>query len=246
MVCSLWQAPAERRPHLQYDEVHVWRASLDVSEEQLLMLGATLSSDEQIRADKYYFKLDRQHFIVARGILRNILSRYLHVNPDEIEFSYTSHGKPLLSHSSEGKDISFNLSHSNDLALFAFTLNRKTGVDIEYIRNDFEWRDIGEKFFSSEEKSMLQSISENIRCEKFYTYWTRKEAFLKSTGTGLAVDPRDINVIKRSGQTDWVMQSNQFTGTPEQWSLLDLDPGSDYAAALAVEGKGFKVKCWKW
>lgn len=245
MVCSLWQAPAER-PHLQYNEVHIWRASLNLPEAQLLMLGETLSRDELRRGDKYYFKQDRQHFIAARGILRNILSRYLQVNPVEIEFSYTPHGKPLLSHLIDDKGLSFNLSHANDLVLCALALNRKTGVDLEYIRQDFEWRDIAERFFSSEEKSELQLISENIRCKKFYTYWTRKEAFLKSIGTGLAVDPKNINVTKQSGQSVWVMQPIQFTGTPEQCSLFDLDPGFGYAAALAVEGKGFKIKCWQW
>ena len=245
MVCSLWQTPVER-PHLQCDEVHVWRCSLTLPATQLLILEETLSRDELIRGAKYYFKQDRQHFIAARGILRNILSHYLHVNPAEIEFSYTPHGKPFLSHLIDGKGLSFNLSHSHDLALFAYTFNRKIGVDVEYIQNNFEWRDIAERFFSSEEKSALQSISENVRYKEFYTYWTRKEAFLKSIGVGLAVDPKDLNVIKQSGQSNLVIQPDQFVGMSKQWSLFDLDPGSGYAASLAVEGKGIKIKCWQW
>jgi 4'-phosphopantetheinyl transferase len=99
---------------------------------------------------------------------------------------------------------------------------------------------------SAEEKVQIRETPKNIRCKKMYTYWTRKEALLKFMGTGLAIDPKDIDVIKQSGQSDWVMQPNQIIGSHRQWSLLDLDLGSGYAASLAVEGKDIKLKCWKW
>jgi 4'-phosphopantetheinyl transferase len=226
--------------------VHIWCASLNLPPTEISKKYALLSADEKRRAGKKMFPKDRNRFIVARGTLRNILSRYLHINPSQIKFSYTSQGKPYLTDSSNCEGLCFNLSHSHDMALYAFTLRKEVGVDLEYIRHDFEWSDIEGMFLSQREKSRLREISENTRYKKYYTYWTRKEAFLKSVGTGLATDPKDVDVIKQSGQSDWVMQPNQIIGSHRQWSLLDLDLGSGYAASLAVEGKDIKLKCWKW
>ncbi len=99
---------------------------------------------------------------------------------------------------------------------------------------------------SDTEKTRLQETPQSDRCKVFYTYWTRKEAFLKSIGTGLAVDPREISVLKQLGQSDWVMQPNQYIDSRSQWSLLDLNLGAGYAASLAVEGTDFQIKYWKW
>jgi len=132
------------------------------------------------------------------------------------------------------------------MALYAFTLKRKVGVDLEHIHEDFEWNDIADIILSAEEKTQLREAPENNRRKIFYSYWTRKESFLKSIGAGLTVDPKEINVLKQSDQSVWVMQPNRFSGRYGQWSLLDLDLGSDYASSLAVEGEDTKIQCWKW
>jgi 4'-phosphopantetheinyl transferase len=131
------------------DEVHVWRASLNSSTASIESLLEILDPDEQRRADKYHFKRDRERFIVARGALRHILSRYLAIAPARIRFTYSPYGKPGLA--GEMNQLSFNLSHSNEVALYAVALGCEVGLDIEFIREDFAAVEIAERFFSTQE-----------------------------------------------------------------------------------------------
>src|SRR5712691_5560412 len=68
------------------DEVHLWHATLD---EQLVdRLELLLSQDELSRANRFHFPKDRNHFIVARGLLRKLLAAYLGIGSGELRFSY--------------------------------------------------------------------------------------------------------------------------------------------------------------
>ena len=90
-----WSHPPEKL-ELANDGIHVWRASLDLTTARIQNLRASLSPDEQARANRFRFDKPRKHFIAARGLLRAILSRYLHVPPNQLEFRYNPHGKPSL------------------------------------------------------------------------------------------------------------------------------------------------------
>jgi 4'-phosphopantetheinyl transferase len=68
-------------------EVHVWRTSLELGDEHVQRLQQTLAADEIARARRFHFEKDRRHFMVARGVLRTILSRYLGIEPRQVEFS---------------------------------------------------------------------------------------------------------------------------------------------------------------
>lgn len=243
-ACS-WLAPPDVLT-LMRDEVHVWRASIDIPDEQIEELINTLSPDERKRSEKYHFRRDRQNFIAARGILRNILAGYLGTEPERIVFSYGPYGKPFLSDCFSSRGLSFNLSHAKELAMFAVTLNRNVGIDIEYPRQDFQWNDIVERFFSSPEKAGLFALPEENRHRAFFTYWTRKEAFLKAKGTGLSTGIKDINVNLTHERSSCLLRSGHALREDDHWSLLDLDPGSGCLAALAVEGVGLRFQCRQW
>ena len=118
---------------LSSNDVHLWRAKLDQSDDCVKQLNQVLSDEEQRRSERFHFDKDRKRFIVTRGILRSILSRYLDVEPSRFRFGYSSHGKPYLVEKSNGEEICFNLSRSHSLSLYAFTRSRQIGVDIEYI-----------------------------------------------------------------------------------------------------------------
>lgn len=128
-----WTAPPDT-PSLAENEVHVWLASLEQPEAVMLHLKQTLSRDELIRAAKFHFDRDRDHFIAARGLLRLILGRYLHMHPAQLQFAYNDHGKPRLRHQPQEKPLLFNLSHSHHLVLFAFTCVGSVGVDRVHAR----------------------------------------------------------------------------------------------------------------
>jgi 4'-phosphopantetheinyl transferase len=230
---------------LNWNEIHVWRASLDMPDEHTEKLSRVLSPDERRRSEKFRFTRDRRHFIAARGTLKCILARYLGTEPGKIDFSYNKHGKPFLCDSSAVTELSFNLSHAGDLALYAFTLKRKIGVDLECYHQDIQWNEIAERFFSSSEQAGLSVLPEKDRQRIFFTYWTRKEAILKAQGTGLTADIKGINVALEPKGTPYLL-SRDTSDNYVCWSLIDLCPGFGYVGALAVEGEGLSVQSWQW
>ena len=115
-------------------DVHLWRAFLEPSERTMDKLVPMLSEDELARAASFHFVKDREHFILSRGILRNILGRYSGINPVHLKFQNALYGKPHLTHEFARVRIQFNLSHTHQLALYAVTSNSMVGVDVEYVR----------------------------------------------------------------------------------------------------------------
>src|SRR4030095_11832513 len=95
-------------------------------------------------------------YVVGRGILRKILSAYLALAPDDVRFVYNEYGKPLISDDQNRGALSFNLSHSNGMALYAVARGRRVGIDIEYMREDFASLAVAERFFSKDEFEVMK------------------------------------------------------------------------------------------
>ncbi len=247
MICSTpsWQAPPEHNS-LELDEVHVWRASLDQDSACVGSLYETLTVDERSRAERYYFEKDRKHFIVARGVLREILSRHIGIDPSQLRFTYNEYGKPALVASQEGEGLRFNVSHSGGFALFAFTRRMEIGVDIEEIRMDFASDEIARQFFSPKEVRALATVPDPLRVEAFFNCWTRKEAYIKARGLGLSLPLDGFEVSLLPGQKATLLSTRPNPDEALRWSMCELRPGRGFAAAVAVEGHEWRLKCWQW
>src|SRR5579864_5910598 len=122
---------------LNTDEVHIWRSTLDFGPALISRFSGTLSQDESDRAGRYVFDKDRNHFIAARAILRELLGAYLVVLPESLQFEYGARRKPALRAGQHTTDLRFNISHSNGLAVFAFARGRELGIDVEWMRPSF-------------------------------------------------------------------------------------------------------------
>src|SRR2546429_8078089 len=153
---------------LASDEVHSGCARLDVPPEPSARLYATLTPDERTRSARFRFELDQQRFIVARGVLRELLGRYLQPQPSHIRFAYNAFGKPDLS-PEFGNRLKFNLSHSAGLALIAIATASNVGVDLEYIRAQSDYADIARRFFSAAEVDYLIALPSRLYAEPFFT-----------------------------------------------------------------------------
>jgi len=81
---------------LSPSEIHVWRANLDINLSLQKKFWTTLSDDEKRRAERFRFSHLRVHYIASRGILRQLLSRYLSVSTQSLRFEYGEQGKPSL------------------------------------------------------------------------------------------------------------------------------------------------------
>jgi 4'-phosphopantetheinyl transferase len=240
-----WDPPPES-PTVGGDQIHVWRAVLDQPPSRALSLLETLAPDERARAGRLHFARDRDRFVVGRGVLRAILGRYLAMDPGSVRLSYGAHGKPALAPETDQTTLCFNVSHSDGLALYALAHGRGIGVDLERIRPDVDIERIAQRFFSLAELARLCSLPAVSRTDAFYACWTRKEAYLKARGDGLSLPLDRLEVSLHPEEPAVLLSAPGDPGEASRWSLLDLAPAPGYAAALAVEGRGWRVACWEW
>jgi 4'-phosphopantetheinyl transferase len=230
---------------LSSDEIHIWRVNLNQPAAQVEKFLDTLASDERDRAERFHFVKDRKHFIVARGFLRFILGCYLKTNAGQLRFCYGPYGKPALNGEQRHSEIRFNLSHSHGLALYAVTCGREIGVDIEYVRADFASEQIARNFFSPQEVEALCAVPSEARVRAFFNCWTRKEAYIKATGRGLSQSLDSFDVSLAPGEPAALLRNEENPKEAALWSLHELKVENNYAAAIAVEGHGFHIRCWQ-
>jgi 4'-phosphopantetheinyl transferase len=244
-MSTLWSTPPDPLV-LEREEVHVWRATLDLPAYRVQALEQTLAPDEGTRAQKYHFQKDRIHFIVARGLLRAILARYLDRDATALRFTYNEYGKPALVEEAGDDSLSFNVSHSHGMALHAITRNWAVGIDLEWINKDIEPEQIAGRFFSPYEIAMLRSVPKELLIQAFFDCWTRKEAYIKARGMGLslALDQFDVSLVP--GLPAEILANREANQDIARWPLYELFPGEDYKAALAVEGKPVRLQYWQW
>lgn len=226
---------------LQENEVQIWSATLDVAERKIKKWELYLSPDEIQRAYRFHFAKDQNHFIIARGVLRKILSYYTGKQPYEIGFEYNKYGKPFIGHDFDGVPFRFNLSHSHGLCLYAVTAGREVGIDVECIRENFSDIEIAERFFSPAEVAVLKSLPRELQKHAFFLCWTRKEAFIKGKGKGLSIPLDQFDVSLVPGQPATLIKTRYDRLESTRWGLYNIDWFAGYAAALAVEGQDFLV-----
>jgi 4'-phosphopantetheinyl transferase len=224
----------------------VWRASLDLPAPRIQALQHDLSEEELQRAERFHFQRHRGRFIAARGLLRTILGRYLKTDPGLLRFRYGPRGKPELGGEAGRSGLCFNISHSHGLALFAVTYGREVGVDVERIRSDLDGEKIAERFFSPREAAALRRLPAEVRQEAFFACWTRKEAYLKAIGEGIALRLDQFDVSVSPGDPATLLSIHGDRAEASHWSLKALDPGPGYMGALAVKGDGWEPRCWRW
>jgi 4'-phosphopantetheinyl transferase len=214
-------------------EIHVWQAQLDIPPSDVSSLHETLTADERDRAGRFYFEKHRRRYIVGRGTLRTIIGRYLGVAPDKIRFAYNDKGKPSLV---EPKVNGFecNVSHSDEVALYAFALGVSIGVDVEVIRPVNDMEAIAKRFFSTLEYEMLQRVPPENRLEAFFNCWTRKEAYVKAEGLGLFIPLDSFTVSLAPSEPARFIQLTAQSGHSGAWSLHHLRPGPGAVGAVAI------------
>ncbi len=223
--------------------VHLWLVRLDLGSAHISNCRCLLSSSEIGRSEQFRHGRDSNRFIAARSSLRIILGRYLELPPDELEFRCTQYGKPELAKGCAEADLRFNVSHSEDYALYGITRAQEIGVDIEHVKTIPEANQMAGHFFSPNEKSSLDGLSSGELPRGFFRYWTRKEAFIKARGQGLSFPLDRLDVSTISGETGSGLIED--SGQESHWSLLDLSPAPGYVAAVVVDGYFTSVCCWK-
>jgi len=215
------------------DDVHIWRARLDVSPAVLRHLSKALAPDEVERARQFRFVSHRNLFVAARGILRHILSSYMRMAPHALLLRSSANGKPFMAYDKCG--VHFNVSHSGALALYAVA-RREIGIDIEQIDARLATPDVAMRVFTSGELAEWHALPVSTRSRAFFDCWTRKEACLKGRAEGLSLPLNELEVWSAGDEFRVLFSGGQA------WLLRSLKPVAGYSAAIAVEGGCADVK----
>ena len=198
-------------------------------------LHGCLSDEERQRASRFAFDLDRRRFIVARARLRQLLAARLDLQPGSVELRYGARGKPALARRGTAPDLRFNVSHADDIAVYAFSIGREIGIDIEAVREMKCADEITAKCFSKREREMYFSLDPRDRAEGFFNCWTRKEAFIKALGDGFyhALDRFDVSLTP--GEPARILRMDDTPGDDCGWRLDSFCPAPGYVAAVVTE-----------
>jgi 4'-phosphopantetheinyl transferase len=245
-------------PQLQYSEIHVWCLSVSNFATNLNQYWQILNHTEQQQAQKFIQTKHQERFIIIHGILRQLLANYLTIEPTKINFTNNEFGKPYLSSIGEEITIStlsssrnpcehegyihFNISHSEDVALLAFSKNLIIGIDVEFKRKNIDAIEIAKRFFTAKEAdTIINTSSLELQLECFFNYWTYKEAFVKAIGQGLnyplnkfEIDIENLNIHIDDPKYNSI-----------NWSLAKIDPNPNYSAAIAIAGDSRNQRFFK-
>lgn len=223
------------RKHIGSDEVHLWWIRTSDVAHNRAWLEEVLDTSESQRASKFVRDSDRQRFVTARACLRFLVASYHSIDPRDVQFSYGQHGKPTLARGWYATDLCFNVSHTQDLILYALVQGRAVGVDCEYARQDIEVEPLMPLMFSNRELDAVRKRSSEDSRDTFFRTWVAKEAYAKATGLGLSLDLTKVHIGLDYPDGEGMIE---VTGKPEErkrWCLQQLPAPCGYHAALVVE-----------
>jgi 4'-phosphopantetheinyl transferase len=212
--------------------VELWVAECAEDAAQLRPLEATLSHDEQARAQRFRFARDRAQFIHARGTLRIRLARALNVAPATLQFGYEANGKPYLRTATGARSsLRFNVSHTNGLAMYALAWHCEVGLDVEQVRAELADETTARHIFTPDESSAWQRLPDALQPAAFFHTWTCKEAYLKTLGAGLSLAPETIAVtLNDEALPRWI----KLPTPPAAWAFYHFVPRPGFVAALGL------------
>jgi 4'-phosphopantetheinyl transferase len=201
--------------------IDVWQAELRAHVPATVEL---LSAGETARAGRFIRAADSARWSRSRAILRRLLGNYLQADPRALRIEIGEHGKPALADAPI--DLRFNLSHSGEIALYAFALGLEVGVDLERARESLDTVRIARRMIDAREADRLAALEPAERPAAFLKAWVRHEAAVKCLGTGIGGE----RVAAQAGSPDlWVRQ-------------LEVGGGAEAAVAAAAEPR--ELRCW--
>jgi 4'-phosphopantetheinyl transferase len=214
-------------------DVVVMRVSQD--EEAAAAAVAVLSPDERRRANRYIMPCDRRRFIGRRAQLRTLLGKRLGLAAASVRLSSTTYGKPVLAAPLDTSGIAFSLSHAGDLTVYAFASNMSVGVDVESIRMIDNADRVARIAFSPREYATYERLPVGDKPMAFLNCWTRKEAFVKATGTGLAHSHASFDVSLVPGEPARLLRLGSTDGD-SGWRMHSFLAAPGFIAAVAARG----------
>jgi 4'-phosphopantetheinyl transferase len=219
-----------RREHLS-GHIIVWVAHISQAQASLHFLDAFLDGRDRERVARFRFPADKARFVLGRGMLRKCLGYYLEQAPETVELAFTNKGRPILVHDER---IQFSISHTQDLVALALTDGANIGIDLEAVSPHLDLVELAERVFSAEDLAIFQAHPAHEKLAAFYRAWTRKEAYLKARGEGIAEGLQQI-CVSMAPQEVLSVQDKRHDSETKEWHLVSLPLPGGYAGTVACD-----------
>lgn len=226
--------PAFHSKYILGHSAEVLTVWFDNDQRAIQAANSLIDRSERQKAARFIFERDRRKYVFWRACLRYFLGKRLAMPARLIKLVYGPYGKPALAPRYAGANLRFNLSHSGDLAIFAFSWAREVGVDLEAIRVLEESDDIAAQLFSLRECAAYKELDPFDRPLGFFNCWTRKEAFVKAIGNGLRYPLDRIEVSLAPGETPHILSINGVDANARDWLIESFIPASGFVASCVL------------
>lgn len=221
---------------------HVWfcypdRITAASKREYFLSL---LSTEEKQRYQRFHFDKDRHSYLVSHALVRSALSQYADIKPQQWKFTSNKYGKPEIDGSHQCAALRFNLTHTKGLSACLISLGQDCGIDVERQTRRVKLMPIAERMFAEPELAQMQAVDEAVQREKFFEYWTLREAYVKAIGTGLGGSSKQFYFEIADAMADNEKAANiQFKDDESRderdWQFIVFKPSPMYTLSVAVQ-----------
>lgn len=212
------------------DPIQIWHGDIGADDAHYQTYWRILDATEQAHAEKIKNDLSRKRYVEVHGRLRKVLAQALNERPEKISIKKAEHGKPYLA---DMPELAFNLSHSADAMVIAVGRYCQLGVDIEYYKPRANMTGLVNKCFAEEEIAYWNHVPEDQKISEFYRFWTRKEAFVKASGRGIALGLKHC-VVNPENQAEF-LRVPADCGQAALWHMVDLVLGQGICSSLVVD-----------
>ena len=230
------------------NEIHIWFCCPEeiMDKAKLDIYLAMLSAEEKARYQRFHYEKDRHSYLISHALLRTVLSKYCDVLPQQWSFTVNEHGKPALASLLDYPPLHFNLSHTDGLSACIVSLNNECGIDVENKQRQNRLLAIAERMFAEAELATMRDVTDDEMRNKFFDYWTLREAYVKALGSGLSgsskkfyFDVAESTGLQRSAKLSFIDECNESMAA---WQFCLLAPSSNHVAALAYCSEPLKSK----
>ncbi|MDD1643371.1 MAG: 4'-phosphopantetheinyl transferase superfamily protein [Methylococcaceae bacterium] len=217
---------------MKSETVEIWHGKVTAEDAHYQAYWRVLDEAEQTQAGKFKNEFLHKRYVEIHGRLRILLAQTLYQSPEKIRIKKAEHGKPYLA---DYPELAFNLSHSADRLMIAVAWNCSLGIDLEICKNRINLSGLVDKCFAEEEAAYWNQLTDNKKNTEFYRFWTRKEAFVKATGHGIALGLNQC-VVNPECKTEFLRVPDNC-GQASAWHVQGFDLGEGIYSALVVDKK---------
>ncbi len=236
-----WNDTGKIDSHLPDNTIVIWLAEITTFYSRLNLLRSFLQDEEKQKADRFHFEIHQKRYTISQGLLRFLLAHYLNLAPREIQISTHKYGKPFIPNSL----LYFNISHSYDYAIYAFSTASDLGIDIEFWRDRKFLDEIIDSNFSIKEQMIYHNLTDALKIASFYQGWTCNEAYIKAIGMGLSFPLQEFSVEMDPTKPAKLLETTPRKDCKTDWNLSKLPCPKNYSAALAFEKSGAELQFFK-